>query len=215
MKISYAIPVCNEIEEIKRLLSFLIENKREKDEIVIFYDEINGTAEVREYLKSIVSGHTYTPIEDYPIRWYSYDFDGDFAKMKNKLNKMCTGDYIFQIDADEMVTEFFIDVLPQMIQLNPQVDLYRIARVNKVTGLTPEHIQKWGWVVDSRGRVNWPDVQWRIYRNNPNIKWEGKVHEKITGYNTHSILPLEEEWALQHTKTIERQEKQNDYYNTL
>jgi len=207
MKLSYAIPVCNEHVEIQRLVSFLLQNKRNVDEIVVLFDSTNGTQSVEDYLraKSVNGGFS----------WHPYQFDGDFAKMKNHLNSMCTGDYIFQIDADEMVTEFFIDILPQMIQLNPQVDLYRIARVNKVTGLTPEHIQKWRWMVDSRGRVNWPDVQWRIYKNNPNIKWEGKVHEKITGYNTHSILPLEEEWALQHTKTIERQEKQNDYYNKL
>ena len=207
MKISYAIPVCNENVEIQRLVSFLLQNKRSVDEIVILFDSTNGTKSVEDYLRA--------KSVNCEISWFPYQFDGDFAKMKNQLNEMCTGDYIFQIDADEMVTEFLIDVLPQMIQLNPQVDLYRIARVNKVTGLTPEHIQKWGWMVDSRGRVNWPDVQWRIYRNDPRIKWEGKVHEKITGYNTHSILPLEEEWALQHIKTIERQEKQNEYYDTL
>ena len=207
MKLSYAIPVCNEHVEIQRLVSFLLEHKRDKDEIIILFDSTNGTKSVEDYLRA--------KSVNCEISWFPYQFDGDFAKMKNHLNSMCNGDYIFQIDADEMITEFFIDILPQMIQLNPQVDLYRIARVNKVTGLTPEHIQKWGWLVDSRGRVNWPDVQWRIYRNNPNIKWEGKVHEKITGYNTHSILPLEEEWALQHIKTIERQEKQNNYYNTL
>ena len=43
MKLSYAIPVCNEIDEIKRLLTFLIENKRDEDEIVIVYDSVNGT----------------------------------------------------------------------------------------------------------------------------------------------------------------------------
>ena len=207
MKISYAIPVCNEHVEIQRLVSFLLQNKRSVDEIVVLFDSTNGTQSVEDYLRA--------KSVNCEISWFPYQFDGDFAKMKNHLNSMCNGDYIFQVDADEMLTEFFIDVLPQMIQLNPQVDLYRIARVNKVTGLTQEHIQKWGWMVDSRGRVNWPDVQWRIYRNNPNIKWEGKVHEKITGYNTHSILPLEEEWALEHFKTIERQEKQNNYYNTL
>jgi hypothetical protein len=44
MRISYAIPVCNEIEEIrKRLLEFLIATKRRQDEIVILVDEQNGS----------------------------------------------------------------------------------------------------------------------------------------------------------------------------
>jgi hypothetical protein len=29
------------------------------------------------------------------------------------------------------------------------------------------------------------------------------------------MLPLLEEWALYHPKTIDRQEKQNEYYDTL
>ena len=99
MKLSYAIPVCNEIDEIKRLLTFLIENKRDEDEIVIVYDSVNGTKEVREYLVSVDPGTSYQPLQDYPVRWYSYDFDGDFGKMKNWLTDMCTGDYVFQIDA--------------------------------------------------------------------------------------------------------------------
>ena len=71
MKISYAITVCNEYEEIQRLITFLSEYKGKEDEIVILFDEVNGTAEVRDYLKSITSGSTYNPIEDYPFRWYS------------------------------------------------------------------------------------------------------------------------------------------------
>jgi hypothetical protein len=42
MKISYAIPVCNEFIEIQRLLTFLISNKRPEDEIVVLYDSVNG-----------------------------------------------------------------------------------------------------------------------------------------------------------------------------
>jgi hypothetical protein len=38
MKISYAITVCNELEEVKRLVNFLLSNKREEDEIVVLAD---------------------------------------------------------------------------------------------------------------------------------------------------------------------------------
>ena len=43
MKISYAIPVCNEIEEIKNLTSYLLKYKSKEDEIVILVDESNHT----------------------------------------------------------------------------------------------------------------------------------------------------------------------------
>jgi hypothetical protein len=50
MKISYAIPVCNEIEELKRLLDFLQSNIRKEDQIVIMVDGTSGTEEVENYV---------------------------------------------------------------------------------------------------------------------------------------------------------------------
>ena len=208
MKISYAIPVCNEFVEIQQLITFLLKNKRSEDEIVVLYDSKNGDKEVENYLRKMNT-------EKSLFRWESYSFDGNFAAMKNRLNSLCSGDYIFQIDADEMITEYMVRILPQILAANTETDLIRVPRINRVEGLTEAHIQKWGWMVDGRGRVNWPDMQWRIYKNDPRIKWNGEVHEKIIGHATHSILPLEEEFALIHNKTIERQEKQNNYYETL
>ena len=203
MKLSYAITVCNELVEIQRLLPFLIENKRKQDEIVVFYDTNNGTKEVEDYLKYLKG-----------IKKIGYHFDGHFANMKNALTEACLGDYIFQIDADEMPNWYLMQYLPILLEMN-DVEVLRVPRVNTVKGLTQEHTQKWGWAIDSRGRVNWPDLQWRIYKRTPEIKWKNKVHEVLDGYKTHAILPLEEEFALEHHKDIERQEKQNAYYNTL
>ena len=208
MKISYAITVCNELEEIKRLLPFLIKNKRKQDEIVVFYDSNNGSKQVDEYLRSI-SSDTFAQ-----FRYIHYHFDGHFANMKDALTEACLGNYIFQIDADEMPSQYLMQYLPILL-VNNDVEVVRVPRINTVKGLTQEHIQKWGWVVDNKGRVNWPDPQWRIYKRTPEIKWKNKVHEVLDGYKTHAILPLEEEYALEHHKDIERQEKQNSYYNTL
>tara|TARA_B110000503_G_scaffold42309_1_gene69331 strand:+ start:1561 stop:2184 length:624 start_codon:yes stop_codon:yes gene_type:complete len=207
MKLSYAITVCNELEEIQRLLPFLIENKRDIDEIVVFYDTKNGSKSVEEYLRS-------RSVDKVPFRWMGYHFDGHFANMKNALTEACLGDYIFQIDADELPNSYLLQYLPTLLEAN-DVEVIRVPRVNTVQGLTPEHTQKWGWTVDNHGRVNWPDLQWRIYKRTPEIKWKNKVHEVLEGYKTHAILPLETEFALEHHKDIERQEKQNAYYSTL
>ena len=208
MKLSYAITVCNELVEIQRLLPFLIENKRKQDEIVVFYDSNNGSKQVEEYLRA-KSSETYAQ-----FRFIHYHFDGHFANMKNALTEACLGDYIFQIDADEMPNLYLMQYLPIILE-NNKVDVLRVPRVNTVKGITQEHIQKWGWIVDNHGRVNWPDLQWRIYANDKKIKWKNKVHEVLEGYQTHAILPLEVEFALEHHKDIERQEKQNAYYSTL
>jgi hypothetical protein len=172
MTISYAIPVCNEFVEIQRLITFLLENKRQEDEIVVLYDSNNGDKEVETYLRKMNADKTR-------FRWASYKFKGDFAEMKNRLNSMCDGDYIFQIDADEMPNEYMIKIIPQMLEVNKETDLIRVPRINKVEGLTEAHIKRWGWVVDDKGRVNWPDMQWRIYRNDPRIRWHGEFMKKL------------------------------------
>ena len=46
MKISYAIPVCNEHVELEKLLDFLIKHIDEEDEIVVQCDQGNTTPEV-------------------------------------------------------------------------------------------------------------------------------------------------------------------------
>ena len=187
MKISFAITVCNELNEIQKLLPFLIENKREEDEIVILYDSKNGSKAVEDYLRANSVG-TYAD-----FIWHPYKFDGHFANMKNHLTSLCDGDYIYQIDADEMVNEYILAAIPQLLEAN-DVDVLRVPRINTVSGLTQEHINKWGWMVNNKGWVNFPDYQWRIYRNNAEIKWVNKVHEILTGYKTHADLPPIQEW---------------------
>ena len=74
---------------------------------------------------------------------------------------------------------------------------------------------KYIWNVNEKGWVNWPDHQWRIWKKKDEIKWKNKVHEVLEGHKTYAALPPMEELALYHPKTIDRQIKQNDYYNTL
>ena len=203
MQISYAVTCFNELNEIKNLIPFLLKHKREEDEIVVLWDE-NGDFKVWEYLINIPELRSF---RDY--------FNKDFAEWKNKLSLICKGDYIFQLDADEIPHINLIKNLPTLLQDNQAADMIRVPRVNTVEGLTQEHIVKWGWNVNEKGWVNWADWQMRIYKNAPHIKWKNKVHEVLEGFNIHGMLPLEEEWALYHPKTIERQEKQNNYYNML
>ena len=208
MKISYAITVCNEFVEIQKLVNFLRENKRQQDEIVVLFDQRNGKEEVASWL----SKQSKYPNFQF---WRGLDFDGHFANWKNKLTSYCSGDYIFQIDADEMITEVLINNLPTILEGNPDNEVFLVPRVNTVEGLTQEHVTKWRWNIDDEGRVNWPDYQWRIWKNKPEIKWVNKVHEKLEGFKTYAPIPAFHDLALQHPKTIERQEKQNAYYDTL
>jgi glycosyltransferase involved in cell wall biosynthesis len=209
MKISYAITVCNELQEIQRLLDFLIKHKQENDEIVVLLDTTKADDEMISTLQH------YERYYDNHINIFQDKFQGHFADWKNQLTLYCFGDYIFQIDADEVPNENLIAVLPEVLEENNEVDVFLVPRVNTVEGLTPEHIAKWGWRVNDAGWVNWPDYQWRIWRNKPEIQWVNKVHERLDGFKQYTAMPDVEYFALYHPKTIERQEKQNNYYDTL
>lgn len=206
MKITYAITVCNEFLEIQRLVHFLLRHKRIQDNIVILYDEANGDPAIEQFLRSHSLNGEFS--------WHKAPFNKHFADWKNKLNSLCSGDYIFQLDADEMIDEYVCKILPDILAAN-EVDVIRVPRINTVKGLTDQHITLWNWKVNKDNWVNWPDYQWRIYRNHSDIKWINAVHEVLDGYKTVSHLPAQEEFALLHHKTIERQEKQNTYYDTI
>lgn len=207
MTITYAITVCNEFVEIQNLVSLLLEIKRQEDVITILYDEKNGDEAIEEYLraKSVNS----------EFNWVKGTFKGHFADWKNRLKSLCDTDYIFQIDADEIPSRTLITSLPTILESNPDNEVYLVPRVNTVEGLTLEHQTKWGWNVDEKGWINYPDYQWRIWKNIPEIKWINKVHERLDGFKTYAPLPAQEELSLYHPKTIERQERQNAYYDSL
>ena len=203
MKISYGITVHNEVEELEKLLGILLVNIDEQDEVVICVDgDDNGVKDVIE-LYSI----------DSRVIHYDRKLEKDFAAHKNSVIEKSSGDYIFHIDADEYPNKILLQQLKQILEIN-DVDLIWIPRVNTIGGMEQKHVQKWGWKVTSKGWVNYPDYQARVFRNDKNIRWTRPLHEYITGCKTYSHLPPQEELSLYHPKTIEKQEEQNLFYNS-
>lgn len=201
MKVSYAITVSTEVEEFSKLVRLLIEYMDSEDEIIVLVDESKGFSEDIEFFEN-------------PNVHYFYDnFQDNFADWKNKLNFYCTGDWILQLDADELPTIALIQDIHTILESN-QVECIAIPRKNIVDGITSEDIWKWGWKVTEDG-INWPDYQWRLYRNIENIRWKGRVHEKPVGFKTYTFIPSSNNYYLEHTKGIEKQRKQNNYYCTL
>jgi len=207
MKISYAITVCNEFDEIIKLLTQLLNYKGENSEIVVLLDTPKASPELIEYLELQAEADYITLIES--------EFNNDFAQWKNFLNSNCKGEWIFQIDADELLDPELIVNLEDILDGNIDKDMVVVPRINIVNGLTDEHVQKWGWRVNEKGWVNFPDVQTRIYKNSEKIGWINKVHERIVGFENYTSFPTDEVYCIKHIKDIKRQERQNDYYNTL
>ena len=206
MKISYSILTHNETDSLMELINFLVENKDKNDEIVIL-DDFSNNEYTKEILDTLVSIHG--------IKFEQRALNKNYAEQKTHLTRMCSGDYIINIDADEMPHKWLIKNIKPILETNPSIDLYWVPRVNTVSGITQEHIDKWRWQVNEKGWVNFPDYQGRIWRNRSNIYWKNAVHEVLKGYNEHTFLPAEEQFSFYHPKDIDRQEKQNEFYNTI
>ena len=191
MKISYSITTHNETDSLLKLLQFIVEHKDVEDEIVIL-DDYSDNEKTKEILDTMCSIHEIT--------FEQRSLNKNFAEQKNYLKNMCTGDYIFNLDADEIPHKQLITNIKPILESNPTVDLYWVPRVNTVDGITKEHINKWGWKVDEKGWVNYPDYQGRIWRNRSNILWKNPVHEVLVGYKEHTYLPAEEHFSFYHPK---------------
>ena len=128
MKISYGITVHNESDELDNLLQILTKNIDSEDEIIIVDDYSNE--------------ETQDVIKKYDVNHTQRELGGDFASHKNYLIEQCSGDYVFQIDADEIPNAYLIQALPFILEANPDVEAYWVPRVNTVAGITEEHVQK-------------------------------------------------------------------------
>ncbi len=51
INVTYAVTVCNELEEITRLINFLQPRIKSEDEILIQYDSDSVTKPVKDYLE--------------------------------------------------------------------------------------------------------------------------------------------------------------------
>lgn len=197
MKISYAICVCDEYKELKALLSFLEEVRNPDDsEIVILVDTSKASDDVSTYVKNLSNV-------------YYRSFDNDFSNHKNFLNSKCHGEYIFNIDADEIPQESLVRLLETY---NGDAQLLYVPRINICPGYTKEFLKRWNFHVNINGWINWPDYQGRFYKNG--LEWKGKVHEKIETVKIGQI-PASPEFSLWHVKSIQRQNRQNEFYERI
>ncbi len=215
MKISYIICCHNETLQLLELIEKLkthIDFNAPDDEVVILDDfsDNEGTKKILDKAKS------------YGVTVVQHALNKNFAEHKNYGSKRCVGDFICQLDADEIPHQNLLENLHEVIESNPTVELYRVPRVNIVRGATPQDAAMWGWHLSTLPKyfgnepiINWNhgDYQSRIYKNSLKIQWHKPLHETIAGAEFVANLPKEVEWSIIHDKTIDRQRAQNAFYN--
>lgn len=217
--ISFLVTTKNEGSYIDALLEQISSCMIPSDEIVVV-DDYSDDSETLE----ILDKWAYNPTLKGKIHLYKHHLNDDFASHKNYGLDQCSGDWIFQLDADELMSEALTDHVHNILHSNGNnFELYLIPRVNIVRGLTDEDIEKFGWTLNDFNWVMWPDFQTRLFRNNGEIRWVNKVHEQLIGVKEWTVMPDKDEytgepdatWALLHYKDIIRQRLQNEYYDKI
>jgi hypothetical protein len=197
--LSIAICYCGEEREFGNLMYFLSEVVNpEKTEIVVLVDttKVKTIDEIKN---------------EYPFaKFFEKDFEDHFGDHKNFLGEQCEGQYILNIDSDEMPTELLIKNLE--IYDGPH-DLLVIPRINICPGYTKSFLEKWGFQINNAGWINWPDWQGRFYKKG--LQWSGKIHEKIEDPQSVARLDEDPRIALLHIKDTKKQNKQNTNYACL
>lgn len=206
IKLSYGITVCNEAVELERLILFLLLHKDRQDEIIVLQDVTSTDRWVNDVLNAYR--------RDVLIR--TELLNNDFAGFKNKLIDVATGDYLFQIDADEMPAVDLIRKVKPVLVKQRDADCVAVPRINFVKGITPALVDQWNWKLDDKDRINFPDYQLRIFRLNQSIHWRNKVHEELAGFKNCYYLPDDaDDFCLIHVKDVDRQQRQNDFYGSI
>lgn len=218
--ISFALLCHNETDSLKVLLETLkgggFPFRRYKYEIIVVHDDTGAVQETKQILEEFKNSQTDSRQPYLGIKVFNRLLNNDFAAQKNFMTEKCSGDFIINPDADEMLPDYILENIHLIIEQNDTECLW-LPRINIVDGMTAELAPRFGFRLNEKGWINWPDFQSRVYKNDyPRIHWENPVHERITGYKTHSLLPsdveMAEHLAIVHKKDIETQTKQNQKY---
>lgn len=204
MIISYQILCKNEDNSLEKLLEFLTTYKRDVDEINVCRDSLGENPQTLEVISKFKD----------QINYFEREITHTIHNQKNWLAEQASGDYLFYLDADELLYEPFIQNLPTILESNPDTDIYFLPRINTVEGVTEEYINQRGWRVNEKGWINFPDLQDRIFKNNVGIKYNEIPHGRLINEGKNfSVLPTEEVYSIIHIKPFEKQVSDNTWHD--
>ncbi|OOF39368.1 glycosyltransferase [Rodentibacter mrazii] len=128
---------------------------------------------VKDWVDEIIildSGSTDNTKEvalSYGAKFYeNTDWPG-FGRQRQIAQQYVTSDYVFWLDADELVTPELRQSIQRAIQQNPENTVFEVPRISEVFGRKIRHS---GW---------YPDYVVRLYRTNYAGYNDSLVHEKV------------------------------------
>jgi glycosyltransferase involved in cell wall biosynthesis len=203
MFLSYLVTCHNETSSLDKLLSKLVQNKKDNHEIVLLddYSDNPESLEIIQKYKEKTSFH-------------QHKLDRNYGAHKNYGIEQCKGTWIFQLDGDEYPTDLLLENIDVVLESNVDNEVLWLPRLNYFTGVTELDVKTWGWNYQD-GMINFPDYQSRIYRNLSHIRYQRRLHEKVEGFKSYTFVPPQKDYAIVHEKTIEKQRQTNLNYNKL
>ena len=162
-RISAAIITFNEERNIERCLCSVAPFA---DEIIVL-DSFST-----DRTKEIVSSFPF------PVVWVERAFQG-YGDAKNHLNKLCTGDYVFSIDADEEASKELIHHINERKARGMAADVFYVKRLSNYCG---QWIYHGGWN---------PDIKPRLWRNGMATWNLAEVHEELVFPKSARVAMLE------------------------
>jgi glycosyltransferase involved in cell wall biosynthesis len=203
MFLSYLVTCHNETSSLDKLLSKLVQNRKDNHEIVLLddYSDNPETLDIIQKYKEQTSFHQHR-------------LDRNYGAHKNYGIEQCKGNWIFQLDGDEYPTDLLLENIDAVLESNNNNEVLWLPRLNYFAGVTELDVKTWGWNYQD-GMINYPDYQSRIYRNLSHIRYQRRLHEKVEGFKTYTFVPPQKDYAIVHEKTIEKQRQTNLNYNKM
>jgi len=201
MHLSYLVTCHNEGESLGLLLTKLCDTLKPNHEIIV----VDDYSDCPKTLAVLESFNT-------KIKLYKHKLDNNYGAHKNYGIEQCTGKWIFQLDSDELPTDALVTNIDLILESNDSSEIIWLPRCNHFSGYTQQDVVDWGWRISHGGLVNFPDYQSRLFRNQPHIRYQRRLHEKVEGHKSYVFVPPQQDYAIIHNKTIEKQRESNQNY---
>ncbi|MFZ5427590.1 MAG: glycosyltransferase [Thermodesulfobacteriota bacterium] len=108
------------------------------------------------------------PPSPVPVRHLAHPLERDFAAQRNRMLSACRGDWVLYLDGDERLEPALAALLPHLVR-QERADAFAFPRL----ALCPGGVRV-GWGL-------WPDLQVRLFRRAPGVRFVRPVHERLEG----------------------------------
>ncbi|WP_051261684.1 hypothetical protein [Desulfovibrio inopinatus] len=95
--------------------------------------------------------------------------NADFAAQRNAMLELCQSEMVFSLDADERMSPALQQILPTLVGMD-----FDLIYFQRVTLYPDTHHTKIGFGL-------WPDLQPRLFRRYPGIRYIRPIHERLEG----------------------------------